>query len=69
MKYVIKLLKGRKAAAKLELSHCKEENEDYDKVREKLTEEIEQLEESLLIFSHYNHLPFLETRPAKTNKR
>jgi len=69
MKYVIKLLKGRKAAAKLELSRCKEENEDYDKVREKLTEEIEQIEESLLIFSHYNHLPFLETTTTKTNKR
>lgn len=52
MEHVTKLLKGRKAAAKLELSYCEEGNEHYDKAREKLTDEIKQLDKSLLILSN-----------------
>jgi hypothetical protein len=51
MEQVIRLLKGRKAAAKLELSYCEEGNEHYDKVRKERTEEIKQLDKSLLILS------------------
>tara|TARA_R110000851_G_scaffold304879_1_gene462811 strand:+ start:406 stop:666 length:261 start_codon:yes stop_codon:yes gene_type:complete len=51
MEQVIRLLKGRKAAAKLELSHCEEGNKHYDKVRKERTEEIKQLDKSLLILS------------------
>ena len=51
MEQVIRLLKGRKAAAKLELSYCEEGNKHYDKARKKRTEEIKQLNNALLILS------------------
>ena len=52
MEHVIRLLKGRKSEVKLELSYCEEGNEHYDKVKDKLTEEIKQIDKSLLILSN-----------------
>ena len=49
MNYVEKLLKGRKAGAELELSHCDPENPDYDEPRAKRIDEIKQIEKALLI--------------------
>ena len=49
MNYVEKLLKGRKAGAELELSHCDPENPDYDESRANRIEEINQIEQALLI--------------------
>ena len=49
MNYVEKLLKGRKAGAELELSHCDPDNPDYDEPRAKRIEEINQIEQALLV--------------------
>ena len=51
MEHVIILLKRRKEAAKVELNYCEDGNEHYDGARKKLTEEIEQIDKSLLILS------------------
>jgi len=67
MNYVEKLLKGRKAGAELELSHCDPENPDYDEPRAKRIEEINQIEKALLVLhsvskqrelllAYHNHL-------------
>ena len=51
MEHVIRLLKRRKEAAKVELTYCEDGNKHFDSARKKLTEEIKQLDKSLLILS------------------
>lgn len=52
MEYVEQLLKRRKEAARLELDYCEEKNEHFDSARNKLRDEISQIDESLLILSN-----------------
>ena len=55
MEQVIKLLKGRKSAAEIELSYCDLGTTKYTESKKKREEEIEQIEKALLIISSVVH--------------
>jgi len=54
MDYVERLLKGRRAAAGLELRHCNPDKPEYDEPRANLKEEINQIKRVLLILDLHN---------------